>query len=134
LTQMQFEDGNRYSQLNALACAIYKIWLDDKDVDGAKLANPLSDQIQADYIAEGFYHLLNCLCEKRDNTQKRIEASIEWYIQKLRSSFKYDKSFLQQNLIETFQRDEDIPGLLQELIGQQVIQQVLGEVKNFIAV
>jgi len=126
LTQMQFEEANRYAELNALAWAIYQTWLDDKNVDSTDLPVPLTDERQTDYMAEGLYHLLNSLMSRERGVENKtkIETNVTWYVKKLRSSFGYDHVWLQQNLCTTLERDEDILVMLPELVGEEETQRI----------
>ena len=120
LVQLQIEENSgRYLKLHALAHAIYETWIENKNVDGRELSLPLADNLQADFIAENFYHLLNCLNkDQRSQNEKLIKAKIRSYIKILRSSFETPKNILQDNLKSILKQDEDIPGLLKELLGE----------------
>jgi hypothetical protein len=120
LVQMQIgENSSRYHKLHVLAYAIYETWLTNKNVDGRELSPPLAENFQIDCIAESFYHLLNCLGkEQQSHNERIIRAKIKSYVKILRSSFDTPKSVLQDNLKSILKQDEDIPGLLRELLGE----------------
>ncbi len=128
LVQLQIdENSGRYLKLHALAHAIYDTWLENKNVDGVSLNPPLSDNLQADFIAESLYHLLNCLekDQKRQN-KKIIRARIISYKKILRSSFDTDKKILLENLKSILKQDEDIPALMSERLGEDGKNRILG--------
>jgi hypothetical protein len=120
LVQLQIdENSGRYLKLHALAHAIYDTWLADKNVDCVSLNPPLAEKLQADFIAESLYHLLNCLDkDQKSHNEKTIKDKIKSYRKILRSSFDPDKKILLENLKSILKQDEDIPDLMSERLGE----------------
>ncbi len=129
LSQMQREEENRLRQLNALACAFYDSWLEDRRVDGSKVLYPLSDESQRDFMLESFCHLLNCLVEEHRDNESRVLMKIGWYLGKLRSNFA-DKISLRQSLHRAVETDKDIPRRLQQLFGKEDAQRIINMFSN----
>ncbi len=128
LSQMQREQKGRFRQLNALGHALCNTLLNDRQVNGEQLPSDsdkkLAGKSQRDFMAESFYHLLNCLDEGDVDNERCIVRQIRWYRERLRAGLDSRLS-LGQYLYKKIHDDKDCLDRLRQLLGEEGEQRMV---------
>ncbi|MBN2092332.1 hypothetical protein JW964_22115, partial [candidate division KSB1 bacterium] len=123
------KENNTHYKLTQMAITIYDTWIEGKNLNGEWLPIPPSDMIQIEYIIESFYHFLKWInYQKPQNSMPMISDKVDWYIQKLRWGL-FPKDWMQSTLYNTLQMDEEIPKLLNDLVGESEKNEILKRFK-----